>query len=146
MASAPASSAARAKSALSAPCPPMKPYRIAISLLSSRWRCSLPDDRLVADVPADPRRAMQFGANILISEATIDAATAARAAEAAGFDSLWVGEHSHIPTSERTPYGGPPRMAPRDFVPRMPDPFVVLSAAAAVTTTLKLGTFVCLVV
>jgi probable F420-dependent oxidoreductase len=89
---------------------------------------------------------MHFGANIMIGEETIDAVTAARAAEAAGFESLWVGEHSHIPTSQRTPYGGRAGMPLPHMVPRMPDPFVVLAAAAATTTTLKLGTFVCLVV
>ena len=30
----------------------------------------------------------------------------AREAEARGFDSLWFPEHSHIPVSRRTPWGG----------------------------------------
>lgn len=89
---------------------------------------------------------MKFGANMFISEETIDAAAGAKAAEEAGFESIWVGEHSHIPTSERTPYGGRAGMPLPRPVPRMPDPFIVLSAAASVTSTLKLGTFVCLIV
>jgi probable F420-dependent oxidoreductase len=88
---------------------------------------------------------VRFGASAFIGEDTIDAATFARAAEDAGFESIWVGEHSHIPTSERTPYGGRAGMPLPYGVPRMPDPFVVLSAAAAVTRELRLGTFVCLV-
>jgi probable F420-dependent oxidoreductase len=68
----------------------------------------------------------------------------ARACEERGFESLWVGEHTHIPALRRTPYpGGDP--LPRPYY-HMADPFVSLMAAAAVTTNLKLGTGVCLVV
>lgn len=68
----------------------------------------------------------------------------ARACEARGVESLWVGEHTHIPASRRTPYpGGDP--LPRPYY-HMADPFVSLMAAAAVTTRLKVGTGVCLVV
>ena len=68
----------------------------------------------------------------------------AKACEARGFESLWVGEHTHIPASRRTPYpGGDP--LPRPYY-HMADPFVSLMAAAAVTTELKLGTGVSLVV
>jgi probable F420-dependent oxidoreductase len=68
----------------------------------------------------------------------------ARACEERGFESLWVGEHTHIPALRRTPYpGGDP--LPRPYY-HMADPFVSLTAAAAVTTNLKLGTGVCLVV
>jgi hypothetical protein len=60
-----------------------------------------------------------------------------------GFESLWVIEHTHIPTSRATPW------------PRAPDlpeqhkstlyPFVALAGAAAVTTRLGLATGICLV-
>ena len=70
----------------------------------------------------------------------------AREAEARGFDSLWFPEHSHIPTSRRTPWGG------REGAPPLPeeywrthDQFVALTAAAVVTTTLRLGTGITLV-
>ena len=70
----------------------------------------------------------------------------AREAEARGFDSLWFPEHSHIPTSRRTPWGGivgaPP--LPEEYW-RTHDQFVALTAAAAVTTTLRLGTGITLV-
>src|SRR5262249_12405061 len=68
----------------------------------------------------------------------------ARAQEERGFESFWVGEHTHIPASRQTPYpGGEP--LPRPYY-HMADPFVSLMAAAAATTTIKLGTGVCLVV
>ncbi len=68
----------------------------------------------------------------------------AKACEERGFESLWVGEHTHIPASRQTPYpGGDP--LPRPYY-HMSDPFVSLMAAAAVTTTLKVGTGVCLVI
>ncbi len=68
----------------------------------------------------------------------------ARAAEDAGFESLFVPEHTHIPVTRHTPYplGGdlPPEYS------RCLDPFVALTAAAAVTERLRVGTGVCLVV
>jgi len=70
----------------------------------------------------------------------------AREAEARGFRSLWFPEHSHIPTSRRTPWGGqagaPP--LPAEYW-RTHDQFLALTAAAAVTTTLQLGTGITLV-
>lgn len=64
-------------------------------------------------------------------------------AEQRGYDSLWVGEHSNIPTSRRTPHPSGAEL-PR-FYWHMRDPFVSLAAAAQATTTLKLATGVCLV-
>jgi len=66
----------------------------------------------------------------------------ARTLEEAGFESLWYGEHSHIPVSRKTPYPaggelpGPYR--------KMMDPYISLMAAAAVTSRLKLGTGIAL--
>ncbi|MGR8919817.1 MAG: LLM class F420-dependent oxidoreductase, partial [Gammaproteobacteria bacterium] len=77
----------------------------------------------------------------------------AQAAEARGFESLWVPEHSHIPVpgpgEQADPQTGMP-MSPADFfLPEeyrhMSDPFTALAAAAAVTTRLRLGTCVCLI-
>ena len=68
----------------------------------------------------------------------------ARAAEERGFESFWVGEHTHIPASRETPYpGGEP--LPRPYY-HMADPFISLMAAAGATSTIRLGTAVCLVV
>ncbi len=70
----------------------------------------------------------------------------AREAEARGFDSLWFPEHSHIPVSRRTPWGGiegaPP--LPAEYW-RTHDQFIALTAAAVATTTLRLGTGITLV-
>jgi probable F420-dependent oxidoreductase len=65
----------------------------------------------------------------------------AKAIEEMGFESFWVSEHSHLPTSTDFPGA--------DSIPReyssMLDPFVALAAAAAVTQRIRLGTAVCLI-
>ncbi len=66
----------------------------------------------------------------------------ARALEERGFESLWYGEHSHIPCSRETPY--PPGGDLPEPYKRMMDPYVALMAAAAATTTLKFGTGIAL--
>ncbi|MEQ8661675.1 MAG: LLM class F420-dependent oxidoreductase [Gammaproteobacteria bacterium] len=65
------------------------------------------------------------------------------ACEERGFESLWLPEHTHIPASRRTPFPGGGEL-PQDYW-HILDPFVALTAAATVTTTLKLATGVCLV-
>jgi probable F420-dependent oxidoreductase len=87
---------------------------------------------------------MQFGVAMFFTDYAMEATNLARAAEERGFESLWAPEHSHIPVSRQSgfPQGGE---LPRKYAECM-DPFVSLSAAAAVTTTLKLGTGVALVV
>jgi len=55
-----------------------------------------------------------------------------------GFESLWLGEHSHIPTSRKSAYPSG-RELPREFF-HFHDPLVSLAAVASVTTTLRLGT------
>ena len=60
-----------------------------------------------------------------------------------GFESLWVTEHTHIPTSRRTLWPGGPNLP--DEYRRTLDPYVALSAAATVTSTLRLGTGISLV-
>ncbi len=66
----------------------------------------------------------------------------ARALEEAGFESLWYGEHSHIPCARTTPY--PPGGEMPGPYKRMMDPYLSLMAAASVTTKLKLGTGIAL--
>jgi probable F420-dependent oxidoreductase len=67
----------------------------------------------------------------------------ARALEERGFESVWAPEHSHIPLSRKTPFPGGGDL-PKRYYDTM-DPFVTLTAAAAATTKLKVGTGVCLV-
>ena len=68
----------------------------------------------------------------------------AKELESRDFDSFWVGEHTHIPASRKTPFPGGVEL-PRPYY-HFRDPFVSLAAAAAVTKTLKLGTGISLVV
>jgi probable F420-dependent oxidoreductase len=65
------------------------------------------------------------------------------ALEQRGFESLWAPEHSHIPLSRKSPFpsGGD---LPKRYYDAM-DPFVTLTAAAAATSKLMVGTGVCLV-
>lgn len=66
----------------------------------------------------------------------------AKAVEDAGFESLWYGEHSHIPRSRRSPYPAGGEM-PQPYKEMM-DPYISLMAAASATKTLKLGTGIAL--
>src|SRR3954465_295407 len=87
---------------------------------------------------------MHLGVALFATDLTSDVRDVARTAEDAGFESLFVAEHTHIPTSRATPYpmGGE---LPGEYS-RTLDPFIALTAAAAVTERLRLGTGVCLVV
>jgi len=73
----------------------------------------------------------------------IDIAELARALEERGYDALFVCEHTHIPTSRRTPFPGGGEL-PRKYK-HTHDPFVALSFAAAATRRLKLGTGIALI-
>ena len=86
---------------------------------------------------------MRIGALIFPTDLSIGPARLGVELEARGFESLWVTEHTHIPTSRRTPWPGGPDLP--DEYKRTLDPFVALSAAAAVTERLVLGTGICLV-
>jgi probable F420-dependent oxidoreductase len=89
---------------------------------------------------------MDIGVMIFPTDQTMDPIELARESEAHGFESLWFPEHSHIPTSRETPWGGNAGAPPLpEFYWRTHDPFVALGACAAVTTDLKLGTGICLV-
>lgn len=89
---------------------------------------------------------MHIGVAIFPTDQTIDPVELARESEARGFESLWFPEHSHIPTSRETPWGGREGAPPLpEFYWRTHDPFVALAACAAVTSTIKLATGICLV-
>jgi probable F420-dependent oxidoreductase len=55
-----------------------------------------------------------------------------------------VPEHTHIPTSRRSPFAGGQQL-PEQYKHTL-DPFVALTAAAAATTKLRLGTGICLII
>ena len=84
-----------------------------------------------------------IGITIFLTDTSIGPAELAREVEDRGFESLFVPEHTHIPASRKTPYpAGEP--LPDEYF-RTLDPFAALSAAAAVTERIKLGTGICLV-
>jgi probable F420-dependent oxidoreductase len=86
---------------------------------------------------------MHIGALIFPTDLSIRPALLARELEDRGFESLWVTEHTHIPTSRRTPWPGGPALP--DEYRRTLDPYVALTAAATVTERLALGTGISLV-
>lgn len=86
---------------------------------------------------------MDFGIVCFATDTSIEPQDLGPALEARGFESLFYAEHTHIPTSRRTPFvvgGEMPSMYWRCH-----DPFVALALAAGVTRTLKLGTGVTLI-
>jgi probable F420-dependent oxidoreductase len=89
---------------------------------------------------------MKVGVMMFPTDKGMQPVELATEAEGRGFDSLWFPEHSHIPTSRRTPWGGtvgaPP--LPEEYW-RTHDQFLALTAAAVKTTTLRLGTGITLV-
>jgi probable F420-dependent oxidoreductase len=87
---------------------------------------------------------MKFGVTMFPTDYGLPVTELARAAEDLGFESVFFPEHTHIPVSRRTPYPAGGEL-PKEYSHTL-DPFVALGAAAAVTTTLMLGTGICLVV
>ena len=89
---------------------------------------------------------MDFGVMIFPTENTPSPTELGRKVEDLGFESLWFPEHSHIPTSRETPWGGVKGAAPLpDWYWKTLDAFVALGAVAAVTSKLRLGTGITLV-
>jgi probable F420-dependent oxidoreductase len=85
---------------------------------------------------------MKIGAVMFFTTDSMQPAPLARALEERGFESLWVPEHTHIPSSRKTPYpaGGPLIRPYYDIM----DPFLVLNTAATATARLKVGTGIAL--
>ncbi len=89
---------------------------------------------------------MDIGVIMFPTDKAIQPMELARACEERGFESLWFPEHSHIPTSRETPWGGNPNLGPLpEEYWRTHDQFVALSACAAVTKKLRIGTGITLV-
>jgi probable F420-dependent oxidoreductase len=86
---------------------------------------------------------MRFGIAFHTSDLAMSPVDLAREAEARGFDSLYLPEHTHIPVSRRTaPPTGEAELP--EVYRRTYDPYIALAAAASVTKTLRLGTGVAL--
>ncbi len=87
---------------------------------------------------------MHIGVTMFPTDYAIQPHELAVEAENRGFESLWFPEHSHIPTSRKSPWPGGAELPKRYYDTY--DPFVALGAAAVVTRRIRLGTGVCLVV
>lgn len=87
---------------------------------------------------------MLYGVTMFATDESMSVPDLAHEAEARGLHSLYIPEHTHIPTSRRTP---PPTGDEqlREEYKRTVDPFVALAAAAERTTTIRLGTGICVV-
>jgi probable F420-dependent oxidoreductase len=92
---------------------------------------------------------MRFGVHLVAAGKIIEGekiARIARRAEELGYDSLWVSDHIIFPKELRSPYPySPDGKLPLDPTLPLLEPFTVLSYAAAVTKTVKLGTSVVIV-
>ncbi|HEX9034895.1 MAG TPA: LLM class F420-dependent oxidoreductase [Streptosporangiaceae bacterium] len=88
---------------------------------------------------------MRFSVVLFTSDRGITPAQAAAAAEAAGFHCFYVPEHTHIPVRREALHPGTGTSElPDDRYMRTLDPWVSLSMAATVTSTIRLGTAVAL--
>jgi probable F420-dependent oxidoreductase len=87
---------------------------------------------------------MKVGAYIFATASSISPIEVGEALEAHGYESLFLPEHTHIPTSRKTPFrfgGELPRYYAETY-----DPFVALAAVAAKTERLVLGFGICLLI
>ena len=87
---------------------------------------------------------MDYGVVMFPTAYSIAPEDVAREVEARGYESLWFADHTHIPASRQSSWPGGPEL-PRDYWSNY-DMFLSLAAAAVVTTRIKLGTGVCLVI
>lgn len=87
---------------------------------------------------------MKIGVTIHATDLAMSPVELAREAEARGFHSLYVPEHTHIPTSRRTPPPTGDAELAVEYL-RSLDPYIALAAAASVTSRIRLGTGVALV-
>jgi probable F420-dependent oxidoreductase len=83
---------------------------------------------------------MRFGIGGVCTDETLRPAEVARRVEELGLESLFLGEHTHIPTVRVSAY--PLGELPRNYW-RTLDPFVALADAAAASSRIRLGTAVC---
>ena len=87
---------------------------------------------------------MEIGVGYFATHDAMDPGALARLVEERGHESLFFAEHTHIPAARTTPYdagGDLPRKYWHTY-----DLFVTLTAAAAATSRLRVGSGVCLVI
>ncbi|MBB5897564.1 LLM class F420-dependent oxidoreductase [Kutzneria kofuensis] len=86
---------------------------------------------------------MDIGVAVFATPDTVAPGPLARLVEERGYESLFFPEHTHIPADRRSPYPGGGEL-PRKYAHTY-DLFVTLAAAAAATTSLRVGSGICLV-
>jgi probable F420-dependent oxidoreductase len=87
---------------------------------------------------------MEFGIGYFPTHDAVGPGPVAQIVQDHGHESLFFAEHTHIPASRESPYPGGGEL-PRKYS-HCYDPFVALTAAAEATSTLRIGTGICLVV
>ena len=88
---------------------------------------------------------MDVGVLMFVTERAMAVTDLARACEERGLESLWVPEHPVVPVAHETRYPlSEDGRLPRPYT-ELPDCFAVLTAAAAATRRLRVGTGICLV-
>ena len=86
---------------------------------------------------------LKFGISLFFTEHSMQPSELGPELEQRGFESVWSGEHSHIPEVLKAPFPGEGGL--KRWYYDVMDPFVTLTVAALATTTLKIGTGVCLI-
>ncbi len=87
---------------------------------------------------------MHIGVTVHSTDRSMNPVELAREVEARGFYSFYIPEHTHIPTSRRTPAPTGDAVLGDEYK-RCLDPYIALAAAAAVTDRILLGTGIGLV-
>ncbi|HZP44984.1 MAG TPA: LLM class F420-dependent oxidoreductase [Candidatus Binataceae bacterium] len=85
-----------------------------------------------------------YGAMMFPTDYAIQPVELAKAVEERGLDSLFFPEHTHIPTSRRSPWPGGGEL-PMEYS-HTHDLFVAMTAAAVATKRIKIGSGICLVI
>lgn len=85
---------------------------------------------------------MKFGYLGVNTAASIRPGQLAAELEGRGYESVWLPEHTHIPADRRTPFPAGGELPDGYF--HMMNPLIGLASAAATTSTLTLGTGICL--
>jgi probable F420-dependent oxidoreductase len=87
--------------------------------------------------------AMRYGVTMFVTDRSMGIVDLAKAVEERGLDSVWLPEHTHIPTTRKTPYPNGGDLP--DEYRRCVDPFVALTAAAIAAPSVRVGTGILLV-
>jgi len=85
---------------------------------------------------------VKFGVAIFPTDYAISMTELAPAAEQLGFESLWVAEHTHIPSNRESPWPAGGEL-PKHYWHTL-DPFIALTAAALASKTIRVATGICL--